>query len=62
MNSAPNQSNNTFNSQPATGTQSNPFTADLKGEFTSNFGTNTNAVSQIFKDEAVSVDQIAHAT
>lgn len=50
MNSAPNQSNNTFNSQPATGTQSNPFTADLKGEFTSNFGTNTNAVSQIFKD------------
>lgn len=50
MNSAPNQSNNTFNSQPATGTQGNPFTADLKGEFTSNFGTNTNAVSQIFKD------------
>lgn len=50
MNSAPNQPNNTFNSQPATGTQSNPFTADLKGEFTSNFGTNTNAVSQIFKD------------
>jgi hypothetical protein len=50
MNSAPNQSNNTFNSQPAPGTQSNPFTADLKGEFTSNFGTNTNAVSQIFKD------------
>jgi hypothetical protein len=49
MNSAPNQSNN-FNSQPATGTQANPFTADLKGEFTSNFGTNTNAVSQIFKD------------
>lgn len=30
--------------------QTNPFTADLKGEFTSNFGTNTNAVSQIFKD------------
>lgn len=50
MNSAPNQPNSTFNSQPATGTQSNPFTADLKGEFTSNFGTNTNAVSQIFKD------------
>lgn len=49
MNSAPNQSNN-FGSQPATGTQTNPFTADLKGEFTSNFGTNTNAVSQIFKD------------
>jgi hypothetical protein len=50
MNSAPNQSNNSFNSQPGTGTQSNPFTADLKGEFSSNFGTNTNAVSQIFKD------------
>ena len=50
MNSAPNQPKDTFNSQPATGTQSNPFTADLKGEFTSNFGTNTNAVSQIFKD------------
>lgn len=50
MNSAPNQPNSTFNSQPASGTQSNPFTADLKGEFTSNFGTNTNAVSQIFKD------------
>ena len=49
MNSAPNQSNN-LNSHPATGTQANPFTADLKGEFTSNFGTNTNAVSQIFKD------------
>jgi len=30
--------------------QSNPFTADFKGEFTSNFGTNTNAVSQIFKE------------
>jgi hypothetical protein len=28
----------------------NPFTADLKGEFSSNFGTNTNAVSQIFKE------------
>lgn len=51
----------TFSSQPAptglgsatgtgTGTGSNPFTADLKGEFTSNFGTNTNAVSQIFKE------------
>jgi len=30
--------------------QTNPFTADLKGEFSSNFGTNTNAVSQIFKE------------
>lgn len=39
---------NSFPSQQSG--QSNPFTADLKGEFTSNFGTNTNAVSQIFKD------------
>jgi hypothetical protein len=38
----------TFSSQPAS--QANPFTQDLKGEFTSNFGTNTNAVSQIFKE------------
>jgi hypothetical protein len=38
----------TYSSQP--GNQTNPFTADLKGEFTSNFGTNTNAVSQIFKE------------
>ena len=30
-------------------TQTNPFTGDLKGEFTSDFGTNTNAVSQMFK-------------
>jgi hypothetical protein len=28
-------------------THTNPFSADLKGEFSSNFGTNTNAVSQI---------------
>lgn len=49
MNQAPsNQGNSTFSSQPAS--QTNPFTADLKGEFTSNFGTNTNAVSQIFKE------------
>lgn len=51
MNEAPsNQTglNDTFSSQQAT--QGNPFTADLKGEFTSNFGTNTNAVSQIFKE------------
>ena len=27
-----------------------PFSADLKGDFSSNFGTNTNAVSQIFKE------------
>ncbi|WP_141733712.1 hypothetical protein [Oligoflexus tunisiensis] len=31
------------------GAQSNPFTGELKGEFSSDFGTNTNAVSQIFK-------------
>jgi hypothetical protein len=57
MNSAPNQPNNTFSTQQP-GTQSNPFTNDLKGEFssnfgaTSNFGTGTGAtnVSQIFKD------------
>ena len=40
--------NDTFASNAAP--QTNPFTADLKGEFTSNFGTNTNAVSQIFKE------------
>jgi len=38
-------------SMPAGGTkaggESNPFTADLKGDFNSNFGTNTNPVSQI---------------
>jgi len=49
----PQQSNQTgvsgtFPSESAP--QTNPFTADLKGEFTSNFGTNTNAVSQIFKE------------
>ena len=40
----------TFSSQASQA--SNPFTADLKGEFSSTFGTNanTNAVSQIFKD------------
>tara|TARA_B100001094_G_scaffold72174_1_gene68334 strand:- start:20 stop:1015 length:996 start_codon:yes stop_codon:yes gene_type:complete len=36
------------------GGQSNPFTGDLKGEFTSDFGTNTNAVSQIFKSDGFS--------
>ncbi|MEY4632056.1 MAG: hypothetical protein RIQ81_2176 [Pseudomonadota bacterium] len=41
-----------FPSQP--GSQSNPFTADLKGEFASNFGTNTNAMSQIFKEGSYS--------
>lgn len=50
QNSEPGTGNNTFSSQASQA--SNPFTADLKGEFTSNFGTNanTNAVSQIFKD------------
>ncbi len=51
MNEAPNHTsglNDTFSSQSSP--QTNPFTADLKGEFTSNFGTNTNAVSQIFKE------------
>lgn len=33
----------------STGAQTNPFTGELKGEFSSDFGTNTNAVSQIFK-------------
>lgn len=35
---------------PRTGSETNPFTADLKGDFASSFGTNTNAVSQIFKE------------
>ena len=35
--------------QTKAGGDSNPFTADLKGEFTSNFGTNTNAVSDLLK-------------
>ena len=54
MNQAPNTqpqtgaNDTTFPSQPATNT--NPFATDLKGEFTSNFGTNANTVSQIFKD------------
>lgn len=30
--------------------QANPFSADLKGDFTSNYGTSTNAVSHIFKE------------
>lgn len=49
------QSNHTQHTQSGAfpsqqSSQTNPFTADLKGEFTSNFGTNTNAMSQIFKD------------
>lgn len=38
------------------GAQSNPFTSELKGEFTSDFGTNTNAVSQIFKSGGFSAE------
>lgn len=48
-----NESNQDPNSNAAfsqtSGAQSNPFTGELKGEFSSDFGTNTNAVSQIFK-------------
>jgi hypothetical protein len=48
-----NETNHDPNSNAAfsqnTGAQSNPFTGELKGEFSSDFGTNTNAVSQIFK-------------
>ncbi len=32
-------------------TQTNPFTGDLKGDFTSDFGTSTNAMSQMFKGD-----------
>ncbi len=35
--------------QTKAGGDANPFTADLRGEFTSNFGTNTNAVSDLLK-------------
>ena len=52
MNQDPNSTQtggNTAFSQQSPGTQTNPFTGDLRGEFTSDFGTNTNAVSQIFK-------------
>ena len=47
MNQDPNN-NNAF-TENTNATQTNPFTGDLKGEFTSDFGTNTNAVSQMFK-------------
>lgn len=50
MNNAPGNQTGTGNTFSQGSPQSNPFTADLKGEFTSNFGTNTNAVSQIFKE------------
>jgi hypothetical protein len=42
------QSNVAFNTDTSPDTHSNPFTGDLKGEFSSDFGTNTSAVSQIF--------------
>lgn len=34
------------------GGETNPFTTDLKGEFTSSFGTETNTVSQLLSDGA----------
>lgn len=43
------QTESPFSSQ-TNADQTNPFTGDLKGEFTSEFGTNTNAVSQIFNN------------
>ncbi len=50
------QSNVAFNTNTSSDTQAgnNPFTGDLKGEFSSDFGTNTNAVSQIFKSGSFS--------
>lgn len=50
------QSNVAFdmNTNPDTQSDANPFSGDLKGEFTSDFGTNTNAVSQIFKSNGFS--------
>lgn len=43
-----------FNTDTSPDTQSNPFTGDLKGEFSSDFGTNTSAVSQIFNSSGFS--------
>lgn len=58
MNNDPNmQANSTAFSQQSGMSQSNPFTGDLKGEFTSDFGTNTNAVSQIFKGGSFTEDR-----
>jgi hypothetical protein len=58
MNNDPNHtSTNVAFSQHTNGTQTNPFTGDLKGEFTSDFGTNTNAVSQIFKSSGFGEDR-----
>lgn len=52
------QSNIAFdtNTSPETQASTNPFTGDLKGEFSSDFGTNTNAVSQIFKSSGFSAE------
>ncbi|MFW7381601.1 MAG: hypothetical protein ACOH5I_22525 [Oligoflexus sp.] len=49
-------SNIAFNTNPDTQASTNPFTGDLKGEFSSDFGTNTNAVSQIFKSSGFSAE------
>jgi hypothetical protein len=59
MNHDPNQTNTNvaFSQHTSHGTQTNPFTGDLKGEFTSDFGTNTNAVSQIFKGGGFTEDK-----
>ena len=52
MNQIPNDGQNGGDNFANTGaeSQTNPFTADLKGEFTSTFDTNTNPVSQIFRE------------
>lgn len=50
----PNSNSNTAFSQTS---GANPFTGDLKGEFTSDFGTGTNAVSQIFKGGGFTEDR-----
>ena len=49
MSDDPNNTNANTAFAQGNNTQTNPFTGDLKGEFSSDFGTNTNAVSQIFK-------------
>ena len=49
----PSQTTSQFFTNATQGSQvseSNPFVSDLRGEFTSNFGTNTNSVSQIFRE------------
>ncbi|MBF0441057.1 MAG: hypothetical protein HQK54_04065 [Oligoflexales bacterium] len=49
----PNSMDSEFNDPSRRSSKANPFTGDLKGEFTSDFGTNTNAVSQIFKNNGL---------